>query len=210
MEKNPRQRRSQRNRQEIIDAAREILISQGVEGISIRAVAEKADYSPSALYRYFASKEEILSALREEGRQLNTEIQRQNIRQDVSIHDLFMSLASSYLEFSRQYPAHYQLIMNPSDDVPENFEALRKDPQFTGLLAFTESFVSSGKVKLPDGFEYIHLAFLMWFVAHGASMAQITMLRNCPQEFDAISEKVFLMLANLLNLDTEKSINLEK
>lgn len=205
MERKPRQRRQSRTRQEILDAARTILAKDGVEGLSIRAVADLVDYSPSALYRYFASKEEILSALREEGRLLNAEIQSQHIHPGQTTRELFVSLGASYLEFARQYPAHYQLIMNPSDDVPANFEELTRDPQFSGLLQFAEAMVAGGKVNLPDGFQSIHLAFLMWFVAHGASMAQITMLRNCPNELAEISTKVFEMLCDLFQIDHPQS-----
>lgn len=201
MERKPRQRRQSRTRQEILDAARAILFEHGVEGLSIRAVADRADYSPSALYRYFASKEEILSALREEGRQLNAEVQSKHIRSNQTTRELFISLGASYLEFARQYPAHYQLIMNPSDDVPANFESLTQDPQFAGLLQFAEAMVAGGKITLPAGSGSIHLAFLMWFVAHGASIAQITMLRNCPDEFTEISAQVFAMLCDLFHLD---------
>ncbi len=33
----------------------------------MRYLAEKVDYSPSALYKYFNNKEEIIEALRQEG-----------------------------------------------------------------------------------------------------------------------------------------------
>lgn len=43
----------------ILDAAREVFASEGLEGASLRAIATKAGYAPAALYFHFDSKEAI-------------------------------------------------------------------------------------------------------------------------------------------------------
>ena len=62
-ELSPRERRHQRTQQAILDAALEIIHEKGVDGLSIRAIADKIDYSPAGLYEYYGSKEEIIAAL---------------------------------------------------------------------------------------------------------------------------------------------------
>ena len=47
----------------ILDAAREIFESEGIEGASIRAIAKRAGYTPGAIYFHFASKEDIYATL---------------------------------------------------------------------------------------------------------------------------------------------------
>lgn len=47
----------------ILDAARAIFESDGIEGASIRAIAKRAGYTPGAIYFHFASKEDIYAAL---------------------------------------------------------------------------------------------------------------------------------------------------
>lgn len=47
----------------ILDAAREIFESDGIEGASIRAIAKRAGYTPGAIYFHFSSKEDIYAAL---------------------------------------------------------------------------------------------------------------------------------------------------
>ncbi|MEX0693054.1 MAG: helix-turn-helix domain-containing protein [Rhodospirillales bacterium] len=47
----------------ILDAAREIFESEGIEGASIRAIAKRAGYTPGAIYFHFAAKEDIYAAL---------------------------------------------------------------------------------------------------------------------------------------------------
>lgn len=63
----PRTRRDERTRQSIIYTAQNILSQQGIDGLSMRAIAEQIDYSPAGLYEYFDGKEEIIQAVRQEG-----------------------------------------------------------------------------------------------------------------------------------------------
>jgi len=47
----------------ILDSARDIFESDGIEGASIRAIAKRAGYTPGAIYFHFDSKEDIYGAL---------------------------------------------------------------------------------------------------------------------------------------------------
>ena len=59
----PAERRRKAQEHRILDAALAIVTDGGVDALSIKAIAERADYSPAALYRYFGSKDEIVAAL---------------------------------------------------------------------------------------------------------------------------------------------------
>ena len=48
---------------EIVDAARRHLATDGAAGLSLRAVARELGMASSAVYRYFASRDELLTAL---------------------------------------------------------------------------------------------------------------------------------------------------
>jgi len=54
-------------RRAILDAARELFVSEGYQNVSIRKIAERIEYSPAAIYGYFPSKDDIFFALAEEG-----------------------------------------------------------------------------------------------------------------------------------------------
>ena len=51
---------------EILKAARELFLTQGVETVTTRQIAARVGISQTALYVYFSSKEEMLDALAEE------------------------------------------------------------------------------------------------------------------------------------------------
>lgn len=51
----------------ILDAARDLFVTDGYNNVSIRKIAERIEYSPAAIYSYFPSKDDIFFALAEEG-----------------------------------------------------------------------------------------------------------------------------------------------
>lgn len=197
-ESTPSRRRYQKNRQGILDAARTIVVEQGVEALSMRLLAERVDYSPAALYKYFGSKEEIFDALRTEGRQISADITRERVVPGLSMSDTLKQMGLAYLEFARSYPAHYQLTMNPADSIPDTFDDFMHDPEFGALLGFAEQAMASGEIHLPEGTRAVHLAFLMWFVAHGAAMIQNSILKNCPDDLVQVYAEVLDMLNQMM------------
>lgn len=54
-------------RRAILDAARDLFLTDGFDQVSIRKIAERIEYSPASIYSYFASKDDIFFALAEEG-----------------------------------------------------------------------------------------------------------------------------------------------
>lgn len=194
----PSKRRYQKTRQGILDAASSIIIEQGVSALSMRALAEKVDYSASALYKYFDNKEEIVSALREEGMLISDSITRGRIKPEMRVKEAMTQMGLGYLEFSRKFPAHYQLIMSPTENIPATFDDFINDPQFAGLLSFASGAIASGNIKLPEGAQPIHLAFTMWFIGHGASMIQNNLMKNCQDELAEIYKQVLEMLEKMM------------
>ena len=59
----PRQRRRRANRDRILEAAVQVAVEDGIDGLAIARVAELADYTPGALYRYYPSKDALLTAV---------------------------------------------------------------------------------------------------------------------------------------------------
>jgi RND family efflux transporter MFP subunit len=96
-------------RRAILDAALELFIADGYAQVSIRNIAAKVEYSPGAIYSYFASKDEIFFALAEEGfRQLGA-------RQFADIPgadplDEVRATAWRLYEFSKEQPQYFALV----------------------------------------------------------------------------------------------------
>lgn len=61
----PAERRRNRVRGAILEAAERVFAVEGETGLSIRRIADEIDYSPAAIYKYFASKDELVEELKE-------------------------------------------------------------------------------------------------------------------------------------------------
>src|SRR5260370_40716542 len=61
--KERREREKSETRDKILDAARGLFVTEGHEGVSMRRVAEKSEYSPTAIYVHFADKNELFHEL---------------------------------------------------------------------------------------------------------------------------------------------------
>ena len=59
----PAQQRSRQRVEQILDAAADLIVEQGVEGLSTRTIAARAGTPVASLYQYFADKDEIILAL---------------------------------------------------------------------------------------------------------------------------------------------------
>lgn len=59
----PAQARSRRRVERILDEAARLVVEQGVEALTTRAIASAAGVPVASLYQYFADKEEVLLAL---------------------------------------------------------------------------------------------------------------------------------------------------
>src|SRR5688572_92572 len=61
--KERRQRERDDTRGRIMDAARELFVSEGYEGVSMRRIAEMVEYSPTAIYFHFKDKDALVREL---------------------------------------------------------------------------------------------------------------------------------------------------
>ena len=59
----PRERRREANLGRIVSAATDLVVSGGFDALSMGRLAQALDYTPGALYRYFSSKDALISAM---------------------------------------------------------------------------------------------------------------------------------------------------
>jgi len=95
----------------ILDAARELFVSHGYHEVSIRKIADRIEYSPAAIYSYFASKDDIFFALAEEGfRLLFSYGDDIELRPAADPESALREMFWRYYQFSKQHPEYFALM----------------------------------------------------------------------------------------------------
>jgi AcrR family transcriptional regulator len=93
----------------ILDAARDLFVSEGYRNVSMRKIADRIEYSPAAIYSYFSGKDDIFFALAEEGfRVLAAFGSRAR-----ALTDPFERVRGgfwAFYEFAKAYPQYFDLM----------------------------------------------------------------------------------------------------
>lgn len=152
----------------ILEVALAVLEREGPDALSMRAVAAELQVAPNALYRYFAGKAEMRSALAEAGGRMLLAALREASEGQPPLLAL-RSLARAYLRFARTHPALYQVKMAevrshetamPSHDEIWSFVLelagalpLPRDPRDVGhaLWAGLHGLVELDRLQLLEG-----------------------------------------------------------
>ena len=89
---------------EIIEAAGKILTASGISGLTIKNLAKEMKFSESAIYRHFASKEEIIISLLEYLAQSMDERYTNAIKNEQSPEEKFTTLFLNQFSFFKKHP----------------------------------------------------------------------------------------------------------
>ena len=111
--KERREREKSETRDKILDAARELFVTEGFEGVSMRKVADKIEYSPTAIYVHFADKEELFRELcHRDYARLAEVFQSSAISTDPI--ERIRQIGAIYIDFGLRNPNHYKfMFMTP-------------------------------------------------------------------------------------------------
>lgn len=118
----PAERRRRKVRDAIIHAAETIFTEEGEAGLSMRRIAERIDYSPAALYKYFDSKEALFREIRESF----FERLHDRMKAVSEVVDdgpmLGTACIRAYVETGLEQPGHYKLAFSSFPDLDDHPE----------------------------------------------------------------------------------------
>ncbi|NTU43305.1 MAG: TetR/AcrR family transcriptional regulator [Nitrospirales bacterium] len=105
-----KERQKESLRQDILDAARNILITEGYARLSMRSIASRIEYSPTTIYLYFKNKEDILYFLCEEALERQLEVITAADKNESSPDLRLRSILKAYIDFGLSEPDRYKII----------------------------------------------------------------------------------------------------
>ena len=168
-------RQKENLRQEILDAARDLFVHEGVESVSIRKIAERIEYSPGTIYLYFNDKAEIIKTLCEETfSKLDQKLRAIKDDPSDSLGSLRRGLRA-YIEFGLQNPNHYLVTFVlsglPLHDMGEDKKLASGGRCFDNLRGIVGKCIQEGLFRVDDSEE---TAQVLWAGIHGVTTLLIT------------------------------------
>ncbi len=175
-----RERRHDRTRAAILDEALAVTHEGGAERIGIRELARRLDYSPSALYRYFASREDIIVALAEETVEMLAASLTDAARQADA--DPLVAVGEAYFSFAASQPERFRLLFAhlPSGRLSIDAGAPGRSPYLI-MLGVIAAERDAGRVR-PE-LDVEDLAYALWAMVHGMAVLESTN-RRAPSGLD--------------------------
>ncbi len=160
-------------RQRLIHTAENLIAKQGIEAVTMRVLSRKIGVSHTAAYRHFRDKQELLSALAQNGFE-KLEQKFQEVSQDLQDNPLGLILAigRTYIDFAFENPARYRImfghILIDNRDKHTLNQAVQQT--FAYLLKAIEKGQQRGDIRSDNPVE---LASLSWSMVHGFSQSAI-------------------------------------
>jgi AcrR family transcriptional regulator len=156
-------------RTKILDAARELFVRHGYEAVTMRKIAQRIEYSPTALYLHFADKETLVRELCVNDFRAFAE-RFARLMTIVDPIERLQRAGQAYVEFAIQHPNQYRLMFM----TPMMYEGKEKDlplgnPEedaYAFLKWNVEEVKRTGLLR-PELGDVETVAQLLWSAVHG-------------------------------------------
>ena len=174
----------------ILSAARDLFVAEGYQSVSIRKIAERIEYSPAAIYSYFAGKDDIFLALAAEGFHLLDEKVRSAMKTGDPLEDV-RGCWWAFYEFSQEQPAYF-LLMFVDQSVPritqqwEGFEFLQQ--MLTNAVTAIQTAIDAG--QLPKTVSPNAAMHMLWASLIGPAVIGIRHRLSSGEDYDALARDV--------------------
>jgi AcrR family transcriptional regulator len=177
-----RRRRQERTRAQILEVARGLVRDEGFDRVSLRRVAEAADYSPASLYEYFDGKEALLTALAHQASARLAKRLRDAVAR--TLDEPLVAVGLAYVRYAREVPEDFQLMFSRATRWPSPDPGA--SPELTAVLAeIVGAALAEGRIAL-GGFERTeHLTYALWALVHGMATLQLTLPAQPGVDYDA-------------------------
>lgn len=175
--KERRERERSDTREKILDAARELFITKGYDKVSMRQVADKIEYSATALYGHFADKEALfLELCHEDFHRLA--VLFGGLTKVADPVERLKRIGYAYIDFGIKNPNHYRMMFmtaHPAFQEKHNEQMGKGNPEedsYAFLRITVEEALREGAfrddLKDPD-----LIAQTLWAAVHGVISLQI-------------------------------------
>jgi len=200
--KERRERVKSEVRDKILDAARELFLNEGYDGVSMRKVAEKIEYSPTAIYIHFADKEELFHELCNEDFARLAEV-FQSSAMPIDPVERIRFIGKTYIDFGIHYPNHYKLMFmtaHPMGELSDEDKQIKGNPEvdaYAFLRITVEQAIAAGVFREELASADL-ISQTLWASVHGVISLQIAKGCDGWVDWQPMADRVNLMLDAVL------------
>lgn len=192
--KERREREKLDTREKILDAARELFLRDGYEGVSMRKVADLIEYSPTAIYVHFADKEELFRELchQDFGRLAGVFQSAARIEDPV---EQLKQIGRAYIDFGLRFPNHYKLMfMTPHPPIsPDETKGNPEVDAYEFLRRSVERAMGAGIFR-NEWNDAELLSQTLWAAVHGVISLQVAKCNDRWVEWRPVQRRAEVML----------------
>lgn len=196
--KERRERDKSETRDKILDAARELFVTESYDGVSMRRVADMIEYSPTAIYVHFTDKNELFHELCREDFSRLAEVFQSSAMPTDPVERL-VQIGRTYAEFGMQFPNHYKfMFMTPHPPhIPDSEDReMMGNPEvdaYAFLKYAAQEAISAGRFReeLNDG-ELVSQT--LWASVHGVISLNIAKCSDPWVNWRSLRNRVETML----------------
>ncbi len=177
-------------RRKILEAAHDLFETRGYENVTMRAVADAIEYSPTTIYHHFANKEDLVQALCFADFEKLSQAMGDRPLPENPV-DRIRTLGHAYATFGVANPNHYRFMFmtpgdwkkhaNEDDTPPARSYAFLRDAV---VQAMDQGYFEKGDVDL--------VAQILWSGIHGVVSLIITFK---PEQFPRVPPRPGLIEA---------------
>jgi AcrR family transcriptional regulator len=196
--KERREREKSETRDKILDAARELFVTEGYEGVSMRKVAEKIEYSPTAIYVHFADKNELFRELCHQDYARLAEVFQSSVM-PIDPIERIKQIGLIYADFGTRYPNHYRfMFMTPHpphefDDEDREFRGNPEKDAYAFLKWAVQQAIDSACFR-PELRDAELISQTLWASVHGVISLDIAKCKDPWVEWRPMAERVETMV----------------
>ncbi|WP_421865476.1 TetR/AcrR family transcriptional regulator [Motiliproteus sp.] len=189
----------------LLKAATAIIAEAGVEGLSMRKLADRVGVSRTAPYHHFRDKQALLSELAISGfREFTTEVDSIAANDQLDAGAKLEAFVRFYLKFAMGQPEVYNLMFGQSiwkSGEPSQHLIEEGHAAFRRFVELVEQWQLEGTI--PSGCEPLRYAQVAWSSLHGLCRLAIDGIYADASSVDAVSDTLIQLLRQQLGAGAE-------
>jgi AcrR family transcriptional regulator len=169
--KDRRERERAEVREKILDAARDMFAADGVDAVTMRAIAERIEYSPPVIYSHFADKHALIQELCYRDLRALAQAFGRIGRIDDPVERL-RRIGQAYVDFALEHPEQFRFTFmtpKPAEDTSAAHDAMKANPEedaYTFLRNTVAEGIAAGRFRREFS-DVEELSQLVWASVHG-------------------------------------------